>query len=371
MQLPFYSFLLGTLSLSLGAYAQTPITIVASTDLPAVGDTLRLSSAAATLPMGTPPLTRNGANQTWNYAALQHTGQTVDRYTAVPPLFQFTFGILGGVNRANQTSPEPFPIAGAPVTETYNFYNKTTTEYRSVGYGAVVSGLPLTATYQTQALQDVVYRLPMTFAQRDSSNSVLIADVMGTIYFKRKQKRVNRADGWGTITTPFGANIPVLRVVTNLTGTDSISLGGVPGVATPRHERQYKWLAKNHRVPLLTITTTVLGTTETITGVQYRDIYRRPRTVSSARDAATDAVLAAYPNPSAVGSSLALAVPVGSGPLTVSATDLVGRQLFSRQLNGSSGTVHLDGADFGLFRGVALLTVTTAKGTATRRVVRE
>ncbi|MCC2548571.1 hypothetical protein LJY25_19140 [Hymenobacter sp. BT175] len=368
MRLPFYSFLLGAISLGLGAHAQTPITIV-SADLPAAGDTLRLSNAAPTLPMGAPPLSRNGANQTWNYSTLQHTGQTVDRYVTVPALFQLAFGLLGGVNRASQASPEPLPIPGLPVTETYNFYNKSTADYRSVGFGAVVSGLPVTATYQSQALQDVVYRLPITYGRRDSSNSVLVAEMQGILYFERTQKRVNRADGWGTLTTPFGT-FAVLRVVSTMTGSDSIALAGAPGVPVPRHERQYKWLARSQRVPLLTIITTVTGTAETITAVQYRDTYRRPRTISSTRDAATDAALSAYPNPSAVGSPLTLTVPQGSGQFTVLATDLAGRQLFSRRLNGSSGTLHLDGADFGPFRGVALLTVTTAQGTATRRVAR-
>jgi hypothetical protein len=72
-----------------------------------------------------------------------------------------------------------------------------------------------------------------------------------------------------------------------------------------------------------------------------------------------------------VGSALQVIVPTGSGPLTVSATDVVGRRLFERRFSGHAGRVALDAAAFGSFRGMALLTVTTAQGSATRRVVRE
>lgn len=55
----------------------------------------------------------------------------------------------------------------------------------------------------------------------------------------------------------------------------------------------------------------------------------------------------------------------------LTASDLLGRQLFSlRYASSGSGGLTLDAAAFGTFRG-GLLTVTTAQGPATRRVVRE
>jgi hypothetical protein len=44
--------------------------------------------------------------------------------------------------------------------------------------------------------------------------------------------------------------------------------------------------------------------------------------------------------------------------------------VFRRGFGGSNGSISLDAATFGSFRGVALLTVTSSQGTATRRVVR-
>ena len=65
-----------------------------------------------------------------------------------------------------------------------------------------------------------------------------------------------------------------------------------------------------------------------------------------------------------------LSVPADSGPLTVMATDLLGRQLFRRSFGGGS-ILNLEARLFGDFRGVALLTVASARGVAVRRVVRE
>jgi len=366
------------------AFAQVS-PIIDRTDMPVPLDTLRLSVAGPILPVGTPSLTQRGANQTWNYSTLTATTQRVERFVAVstlPAFYQLSFGVLGGNNRATVASPQAFPLpANAPVTlpftDPYQFYNTsaagtTNQSFRSVGFGATVAGgLQVPVTYASQAQQDVIYRFPLSYASAaDSSNSFFSISVPGTGYLSQRRKRVNRPDAWGTLTTPFGT-FQTVRVVTRLLDHDSLAFGPIPGTAIdPPLTREYKWLAKTHHVPLLTITTQQILGIETITGITYRDIYRRIIRTGT-RDAATDAALTAYPNPSAVGNELMLTVPAGSGILTISATDLAGRQLFSRQLNGNSGIILLEAKLLGNFHGMALLTVTTAGGTATRRIVRQ
>lgn len=352
-------------------------------------DSLRLSVASPVLPAAAPPLSRRGANQTWNYTSLVPVSQRVESFvplataTAVSALYTFTFGaLLGGVNRATVASPQALPLLpiALPIalTDSYQFYNvsaatATQQDFRSVGFGASLAGTAIPVTYASQAQQDVIYRFPLSFASlRDSSSSFFStpAAVSTVGYLSQKRKRVNTPDAWGTLTTPFGT-FQTVRIVTKLIDHDSIAFGGTAGTGfdVPL-TREYKWLAKTHHVPVLTITTREVGGQETISNIEYRDIYRRIIRLAT-HDAATDAALNAYPNPSAVGSALALTVPAGSGSLSVSATDLVGRVLFKRSFNGSNGLITLDAAIFGTFRGVALLTVQTAQGTATRRVVRE
>ena len=373
------------------ALAQTS-PVIDRTDMPALTtgvDSLRLSVASPVLPAAAPPLSQRGANQTWNYTSLVPVSQRVESFvptsvvTATSVLYAFTFGPLGGANRATVASPQnlPLPAGGTlPVTltDTYQFYSLTaatapTQDFRSVGFGASLNGTALPITYASATQQDMIYRFPLSYASaRDSSRSFFStpAAIATLGYFSQKRKRVNTPDAWGTLTTPFGT-FQTVRVVTKLTDHDSVAVGGTPGQGfdVPL-TREYKWLAKGQHVPVLTITTRLVGTQETITGVEYRDIYRRIIRTAT-RDAATDAVLTASPNPSTIGTPLTLTVPNGSGPLTVSATDVVGRQLFQRSFSSNSGSVRIEAEAFGAFRGVLLLTVQTAQGTATRRLVRE
>lgn len=380
MRLLLPSLLLATVP----ALAQTS-PVIDRSDLPAVSaatvDSLRLSVARPQLPATAPALTQRGANQNWDYTGLRPTAQRVERYVSVgsvaatAPIYSFSFGILGGVNQATVASPRALPLpAGAPIaiSNSYQFFAATNTDFRSVGYGGTIGGFTVPVTYVSQAQQDVIYRLPLSFASpADSSNSLLTtpAALAGTGYFSQKRKRVNRPDAWGTLTTPFGT-FQTVRVVTRLQDHDSISFNGLNQAIDLPITREYKWLAKQQRIPLLTITTQLLAGREVVTGVEYRDTYRRLSPLA-ARDAATDAGLTIAPNPSAVGSGLVLTLPAGSGPVTVSATDLLGRMLFRRSFAGSPDRLSLGADTFGTFRGVALLTVETGRGIATRRVVRE
>ena len=374
------------LLLSLGllagpALAQTAPSITAA-DMPVVGDSLRLSQASPVLPASAPPLGRNGANQTWNYAGLTATAQRVVRYnnvnTAAGALLQLTFNnaLFSPDTRATLVSPQGLPAAAGalPVSDPLEFSAVSSADYRLVGYGGTISGTAVPVTYASRAQQDVIYRFPLSYGgAADVSNSLLAtpAALASQGYFSQRRRRTNQPDAWGTLTTPFGT-FQALRVVTTLADHDSLALGGAPGQGlTLPVVREYKWLAKGVHVPLLTIITTAAAGTEVVASVEYRDVFRRFVGLAT-RDAATEAVLSAYPNPSAMGTGLRLAVPAGSGPLTISGTDLLGRQLFAKAYPASpSGVLVVEASALGSFRGVLLLTVQTARGTATRRVVRQ
>lgn len=376
-----YSLLLPIALLASPALAQTSPSITAA-DMPVVGDSLRLSRASPVLPANAPPLSRNGANQTWNYASLAATAQRVVRYdnvsSAAGALLQLTFNnaFFGADTRATLVSPQGLPAAAGtlPITDPLEFSAVSTADYRLVGYGGTVSGTAVPVTYASRAQQDVIYRFPISYGNAAAvSNSLLTtpAALASSGYFSQKRQRTNQPDAWGTLTTPFGT-FQALRVVTTLADHDSLAVGGAPGQGlTLPVVREYKWLAKGVHVPVLTITTTAVGGPEVIASVEYRDTFRRFVGLA-ARGAATEAVGSAYPNPSAVGTGLRLAVPASSGPLTVSGADLLGRRLFTKSYpSGTGGILVLDAAALGAFRGVLLLTVTSAQGTATRRLVRE
>ncbi|WP_151085715.1 T9SS type A sorting domain-containing protein [Hymenobacter baengnokdamensis] len=376
-----YSLLLAVALLAGTARAQTSPSITAA-DMPAVGDTLRLSQASG-LPASAPPLSRNGANQTWDYSGLVASSQTVDRYANVnttAATLQFTFNnpLLNPASRATLVVPRALPLPatalGLPITDPLEFSSVSPADFRLVGYGGTLNGLAVPVTYASQAQQDVIYRFPISYGSGASvSNSLLTTPVVlaGTGYFSQKRQRTSQPDAWGTITTPFGT-FQAVRLVATLLDHDSLAAGGAPGQGlTLPLTHEYRWLAKGVHVPVLTITTTTVAGAEVVSGVEYRDVYRRIVRLA-ARNAAANAVASVYPNPSVAGTALRLTVPAGSGPLTVTATDLLGRQLFSRRFAGSpGGALTLEAATLGSFHGVLLLTVQTSQGQATRRVVRE
>ena len=372
--------LLFSLALTAGpVLAQTSPSITAA-DMPVVGDSLRLSQAAVALPASAPPLTRNGANQTWDYSGLVATSQRVERYAAVSTaagaLLQFTFNspLLSPDNRATLVTPRALPVAGAalPITDPLEFSNVSAADFRLVGYGGTLSGTAVPVTYASKAQQDIIYRFPISYASApDVSNSLLVtpAAFATTGYFSQKRQRTNQPDAWGTLKTPFGT-LQTVRLVTTLNDHDSLALGGTPGQgATLPLVREYKWLAKGVPVPMLTITTTTVAGREVVSGVEYRDTFRRVVPLA-ARNAASAAGFGLYPNPSAVGTALRLVVPAGGEPLTVIGTDLLGRRLFAVALSAPVGEATLGAEVLGAFRGVLLLTVQSGRSVATQRVVR-
>lgn len=367
----FLALLLTTATLTV--QAQTPI-VIDRNDMPNVGDSLRTSE---TLTLTGPALTQTGANQTWNYSGLRPANQSVSYYSGVgstPGLLPIVFGALGGVNRATIANRQPLPpvlvAAGLPITEIYSFFNESATNYRQVGYGAEIPSVgALPVFYQNQALQDVIYRFPLVYQQRDSSNSDFSVNVPGTAFLRERQKRVNNADGWGTLTTPFGT-FEALRVVSTLQVRDSVSLQGQPVPAIQRPVmKQYKWLAKNQGIPLLQVITQLVNGQEVVSLVQYRDIYRRLPVLSTQKQL-PETTVAVYPNPAGEGESLRLTLPA-SGPVSLTATDLTGRVLFNYSIPRTSGEATVPAAVFGTFRGVVMLRIQTEMGVAVRRVVRQ
>lgn len=376
MHLSVYCLLLMGFALSgQSAHAQTSPSLNSS-DFPMVGDSLRLSQAAPVLPAGVPALTLKGANQTWNYAALVPVSQRVERYTdlsTASAFQQFSFGAFGGVNRANLMSPQTLPAAAGtvlPITSPVAFFNLSSTDFRSVGFGATLNGFGAPVTYPSAAEQDVIYRFPISAAsEADSSSSYFEVNLAGTAFFSQKRKRVNKVDAWGTLTTPYGT-FQTVRVVTKLLDHDSLSTGGTPGQGlTLPLRREYKWLAKGVHVPVLTIITNQIAGQETVFSVEYRDIYRRLVRATATRDAELEAALTAYPNPVPAGGALHLRGLAGRGQITISATDVMGRLLFRRVSSGTRNTLTVPAEAFSGFHGMLVLTLQTEQGIAVRRLV--
>lgn len=259
--------LLLTIVVSTGSFGQITIT---NADFAAAGDTARFSTASASSPVD---VTLTGANYTWDFSFLQPTSQGIDTFlsvTSTPIIYAFTFGFNSNVAKKGFANGG---LPGVPVSDVYNFYNRSTNNYRQTGYGGSLNGITTPLSFNSP---DIIYDFPVNFGNIDSSDSDYSLAVPNVATAVGNQRRVNVVDGWGSITTPYGT-FNALRIKSTLTGEDSLYLDSIgQGFSIPRAlTREYKWLAAGQDIPLLEIVTRELQPgTESVASIRYKDIAR-------------------------------------------------------------------------------------------------
>jgi Secretion system C-terminal sorting domain len=281
----------------LPASAQITIT---KNDFAIAGDTFRISTAAG---LGITNLDSTGANMTWDYSNLTALTQTVDTFVTVgstPILYQLYFNnqFIYPNTKATVATKINLPTLppGAPITlsNAYGFYKVNTAAYAQVGFGATISGLPTSIPYDSL---DYVYRFPMNYNNIDSCKYKFQLSIPNIGYLRRRARRVNEVDGWGTLITPFGS-FNTLRVKSTTYATDTIYISqlmfGTQIVQQPTVE--YKWIGTNGGIPYLTINATA-DSTPVITSVEYRDSLRPTFSLGTVEQKNSVSELTVYPNP--------------------------------------------------------------------------
>jgi hypothetical protein len=237
------------------SFAQTQIT---SANLPDANDVL--VTRGATL-LTAVDLEFAGPNQNWSFGTdvlqpLPNTTETncID-VSSTPFAYQFLFN-----NPFDPTHNSDFAqgmdsisIMGYTFEDVYAYYKNSNTEFSQTGLGATISGVPVPA--QGDPI-DIIYRLPIQFGDEDSSYSELNIAVPTLGSYGNKQWRKNVVDGWGTLDL-YGLTFPVLRVRTELTGSDTVYVDSFGfGFAFERPLTvEYKWLCPEFKVPVLQINT--------------------------------------------------------------------------------------------------------------------
>ncbi|MCB9045852.1 MAG: T9SS type A sorting domain-containing protein [Chitinophagales bacterium] len=307
---------------------------ITSGDMPVSGDTLRYST---TIPVGfNINLNDTGANKVWNFDTMKPVTQGLNEYklalqvnlayvTISPTAYGYkvadTFGGAGGA---------PLPIS---VTEVYTFFNKKGTapnnRFIAEGFGAKISGVPIPATYSNE---DELFFFPLEYGDKDTSDYYLNVPVPSVGRMVQTGDRRTQVDAWGTIQTPyFTTPKSCIRVRSEVSGTDSFIMSSlpVPPIGIPRQTVDYFWLVQGEHYPALWITTNMVGSTETISTVRYRDTYRG----LSVGDVKTNTIskLDVYPNPA--DNRLRIDIPAGNTHFIVEVFDLQGKLVLSAQDN--------------------------------------
>ena len=301
--------------------AGAQITITAS-DMPVVNDTLRYSAASpvgATINPGD-----SGTNFTWDYSSLVPMSQGVDHYQSALSV-SITYALIS-FSAYGYKIADSIPGSPVPITNVYTFFQKITSpnSYAAVAFGASISGLPTPANYSTN---DTWYFFPLSYGNSDSSDYALNVSLATLGSLKRVGYRKTRVDGWGTIVTPY-ATTPVncIRVRSEIDEIDSVSFGTTT-FGLPNNTVEYKWLANGEHYPLLWVTSNVVGGSETISSIRYRDIARAmPNEVPTVNGIETN--VKAYPVP-AIDGIFHLDVPASWNHFHAEVFDINGRMVLT------------------------------------------
>ena len=266
--------LLSVLLLSQITFAQITVT---TTDFAAANDNVLVSNGVISAAVDVAP---TGANSTWDFSFLtplnQDTLQFLDVSTTAGTYALYYVNLGINPNRSNvAVAGAAIPtIPGIPITITnpFDFFYNSSNNYKQQGIGAEINGIAVPIPFGSK---DIVYDFPVDFGNMDSSNSDWSIGLPGVGYYGYNQKRVNNVDGWGTVITPYGS-FSALRLVSAVAGTDTVhidTLGFGFGIARPLL-KEYKWIANNHKIPVLQINTQTFFGAETVVSIVYPDSLR-------------------------------------------------------------------------------------------------
>jgi hypothetical protein len=171
-----------------------------------------------------------GADLTWSFDEVEALGtpftESYFPLDSTPVLFSLFFGnpIVAGENFSTHALSinvldfeVPLPIE---LENAYQFYRSDEEGYFITGNGAEFEGVPLISAYDTL---DRVYSFPLNYLDTDTNSFYFFTEVPGIGSVGQSGVRINEADAWGTVTTPYGT-YECLRVRTLLNVTDTLFL---------------------------------------------------------------------------------------------------------------------------------------------------
>lgn len=327
--------ILSSFLLSLSVFAAAQITITKD-DMPIPG-ILPMFSLPDSVTLEQATVTQTGANQTWDYSFFQPEFQRVDTFISL-----LDAGITYALSFSSATVARVIPVSNQgggggggmniSISSGFDFFKNTNGNFQKLGSGGIVSISPFPLSLVNNPV-DVVYNFPVSFGDKDTSNSEAILNVPNLVYVRQRQTRINHVDGWGSLTTPF-KTFDALRVKTRLTGEDSISYNGFNFIQPRAPRTEYKWLANGEKVPVLTINAAAppFGGIEQITNANYRDTTQNVPYVGIEEMQNLDAKM--YPNPSSNFVTIEWETILGKNAI-LSIYDYNGKKVHEQQINGN------------------------------------
>jgi hypothetical protein len=336
-----------SLLLFTSGFASAQITLNNS-DFADGGDTVRMSSA-------TDPaidFLSTGANFTWDFSGLVAESQTLKNFndlSGASTLMQFTFGPFAPpkYQATNYTASNDLPLdqvgsfLPVNISEVNGVSRNTADSITSIGISIVVDGTEVPVKSDTIETR---YKFPANFGDVYSSRGYTNLDLnplFDAIWIQYRQRSSN-IDGWGQITTPFGT-FDALRMRHVIQEQDSLYIGQfgtwveLPIPATTI----YEWWATGELEPVLRITTGDFNGTETVTDIEYRDVY--DPLLAGISELVTEVNV--YPNPATEELNID-GFYAGSSYIVMSAE---GKLVQSGNIESSSNVISLKGVEAGTY----------------------
>lgn len=362
-----YLLILFISAFALSVSAQISITY---TNMPNVSDTIRCSNANLS---SVGDYTITGANNTWNFSTLIPSGQALRDFK---PVSQTPYGIysvfVSSLNGAiGEKVTDTLKIPNIPgilsqsitITDVYNFYKNQISNFSNSALGLKINAIPVPNSFSDK---DELYVFPLNYTDIDTTTFKFstISNTLIPFQYKKQGYRVTQADGWGSITTPYGtANC--LRVVTTQYSQDSVkgslSVSGIPvpiNIGFPNYVRSYQWLTLGEKIPYLEVSGNLIGTNFTPTRAQYRDT---PRTFVGIKEETQLLALSIFPNPST--GQLTIITTKNSSAVKAELIDLKGKIVMSSDFINNSDIVNQHQLDVSnLAKGLYILNLSNSAG---------
>ena len=309
--------------ISISLFSRAQISIVSS-DMPSANDSVRMSNALNGAMFN---FTQTGANYNWDFSQLIPISQRTEKFMSVsstPLIYNVVF--LFKANIASRR--DDISILNINMTDGYNFFKNSSSNFKQVGYGANFNGVDIPVSFISS---DVIYRFPLAFGNTDSSDSEWNVNIPSLGYLGETKHRVNTVDGWGTITTPYGT-FQCIRIKSVINQIDSIYYSATSmGINVPQTYTEYTWYSKSNPFPILkaTVPSISIGTT-----VQYIDSTRQFVSIDNVK--INQINLQVYPNPSQEGFTINVKND-NNETIQLSILDIQGRivyrDIFSKQFS--------------------------------------
>lgn len=217
----------------------------------------------------------SGANLTWDFDSLVPNRQGIKRYinssqtpysSSVP-------------SRIGDKLADTLNIGGFEVYDAFDFIDSDTTKF-AIDHRGITAPTGLTPPFPSTISvspsysdEDEIYQFPLDYLDRDSSTyKVVFSNPAFGVYYESSGERINEVDAWGTLITPYDT-FNTIRVVTDIFSFDTISFGG-NNVGIDSHQREYKWLSTELKIPAMTISGAVVNGVFIPATVQFRDTAR-------------------------------------------------------------------------------------------------